>query len=51
MMQTIKIGGIMNWSFCKKTGIIKILPTILWHGEKHLLEFGWLKYSLVIQLN
>jgi len=32
----------MIWDICKTSGIVKILPTILWHRENNLLEFGWL---------
>jgi hypothetical protein len=30
--------------------VVKVIPAILWHKEKKLLEFGWLKWSLVIKL-
>lgn len=39
---------IMNWDFVKTPRIIKILPVIMWHKEKRLLEFGWIIWSFII---
>ena len=41
----------MIWDICNTTGILKILPAVLWHREKRLLEFGWFTWSFIIKLN
>lgn len=40
----------MDWDICHVTGIIKIIPAIIWHKGKHLIEFGWITWSFVIRL-
>ena len=40
----------MIWDFLRTPGIVKITPSILWHKDKHLLEFGWITWSFVIEL-
>ncbi|SET61164.1 Uncharacterised protein [Lacrimispora sphenoides] len=30
----------MIWDICKTPGIVKVIPAILLHKEKKLLEFG-----------
>lgn len=36
------------WDFVKTNHLIRILPVIMYHKDKGLLEFGWLNRALLI---
>lgn len=40
----------MIWDFLRTPGIVKITPSIFYHKDKYLLEFGWIIWSFVIKL-
>lgn len=40
--------GMLYWDWVKTNEIIRILPVIIYHKEKGLLEFGWLNRAFLI---
>jgi len=41
----------LAWDIVKNKGIIKITPSIFYHQDAKLLEFGWIYWSFVIKFN
>ena len=41
----------MYWDIIENKNVVKITPSIFYLREPRLLEFGWLYWSFVIQLD
>lgn len=39
----------MSWDIVKNKNIIKITPSIFYHSQYKMLEFGWIYWSFVIK--